>query len=235
MGRKYSGLGLKRRLWKSQSHRRERLWTRLHFWVRERQVDEWAERTNVFFVLALGRSRTSVLAHLLDKAPGAEVFHEPVRSDCVAYRRAFHEPPRAKEYDNGFRKKEIYLRARGRPLESYGEVNSVLGRHAVALQEAFPNSTLFHLIRDGRDVIRSMMARKTMGPADRNIERIRPRPGDKCWNRPSCSAPRSVCEKAVDRRRNVTRARHAPLGRVVAWPERELPRHLRRRDEEERL
>lgn len=179
MAGKHFGPGLGRRLWKSQSHRRERLWTRLHFWVRERQVDEWAERTNIFFVLALGRSGTTFLAHLLDKAPEAAIFHEPVHADFGAYRRAFHEPASTMEYVNTFRKKEIYLRVRGKPLETYGEVNSVLRRHAVALQAAFPNSTLIHLIRDGRDVIRSMMARKTMGPADRNTEGIRPRPGDK--------------------------------------------------------
>ncbi|MFW6070645.1 MAG: sulfotransferase, partial [bacterium] len=155
--------------------------THLQFWITSRRVDAWSEKVNVFFVLAIGRSGTSFLAHLLDQAPGAHVVHEPIGEDFMAYQEAFHDPDAARSYVHRFRKKEIYLRARAvqmEHMEAYGEVNSALRRHARALAAAFPDAVLFHLVRDGRDVVRSMSARRTMTPEDKNTNAIRPRPGD---------------------------------------------------------
>lgn len=153
--------------------------THLQFWITNRRVDAWAETVNVFFVLALGRSGTSFLAHLLNQAPGAHVVHEPIGEDFMAYQEAYHDPKAAEGYVKRFRKKEIYLRARRlQTMGTYGEVNSALRRHARALTGAFPKATLFHLVRDGRDVVRSMSARRTMTPEDKNTSAIRPRPGD---------------------------------------------------------
>lgn len=155
--------------------------TKLHFWISNRRIDRWAESVNVFFVLAMGRSGTFFLSQLLDRAERARVFHEPTGSDFIAHQDAFHDPGAAVRYIQRFRKKEIYLRARTiqmDQMETYGEVNSALRRHARALADAFPNAVLIHLIRDGRDVVRSMSARRTMTPKDKNTAMIRPRPGD---------------------------------------------------------
>jgi hypothetical protein len=152
--------------------------TRLHFWITGRTIDEWARQTGIFFVLAIGRSGTHFLSDLLNKVPGTCIFHEPVREDFAAYVRAFHSGEEAKGYVHTFRKKEIYLRARAMHLGTYGEVNSLLRRHAYALQEAFPGAAFVHLVRDGRDIVRSMMARKTMTPEDRFTVAIQPHAED---------------------------------------------------------
>lgn len=157
-----------------QRYWREILPVKLRFWVSGRAVEAWIESTNLFFILGSGRSGTTFLANLLNKAAEAYVVHEPIRADFVAYRHAFHDATVAERYIKRFRKKEMYLRAYDRPITVYGEVNSVLRRHASALQQAFPDATLLHLVRDGRDVVRSMMARNTLLPDDPSTIGIRP-------------------------------------------------------------
>lgn len=149
-----------------------------YFWISKRKIDTWAESKNIFFILAIGRSGTKFLADLLSKAPGAYVVHEPVRADFLAYQRAFHSEEEAMKYIQVFRKREIYLRCRDRKINTYGEVNSALRRHCNALKHAFPKAVFIHLIRDGRDVLRSMMSRKTMTSEDPNTRLIYPVDGD---------------------------------------------------------
>jgi len=60
--------------------------------VTNRQVEQWIASKKFFFILALGRSGTTFLAHLLNLSSDAVVFHEPIRSDVDAYRRAFFSP-----------------------------------------------------------------------------------------------------------------------------------------------
>lgn len=162
-----------------QRYWREILPVKLRFWVSGRAVEAWSESTDLFFILGSGRSGTTFLANLLNKATEAHVVHEPIRADFVAYRHAFHDANAAERYVKQFRKKEMYLRAHGRPHTVYGEVNSLLRRHASALQQAFPDATLLHLVRDGRDVVRSMMARRTLLPDDPGTIGIRPTESDR--------------------------------------------------------
>jgi len=152
--------------------------TRLKFWITYREIEEWTSTKNIFFILAIGRSGTKFLADLLANAEGVYVVHEPVKEDFQAYQDAFHNNEKARDYIERFRKKEIYLRARGKQIDTYGEVNSVLRRHCNALREAFPQANFIHLIRDGREVIRSMMSRKTMTLEDLNTRLIHPKKGD---------------------------------------------------------
>ncbi len=105
-------------------------------------------------------------------------MHEPVPEDFEAYQRAFRDGRDAARYLR-FRKREIYLRARRTDGRVYGEVNSVLRRHAAALKHAFPGAFFFHLVRDGRDVVRSLYSRQTMSAADANTRAIRPPKGDR--------------------------------------------------------
>lgn len=157
------------------------LWKRIRSaFVSETKVRQWRDSTDLFFVLAIGRSGTTMLANLLDKADDAYVVHEPVDADFQAHQRAFHDPGDAKRYIEGFRAKEMCLRASRRDVAIYGEVNSVLRRHCDALRSAFPDATLIHLVRDGRDVVRSMFSNQTMTPGDVNTAEIRPR-GDDPW------------------------------------------------------
>lgn len=130
--------------------------------VSQEQWEEWSGKRKFFFILANGRSGTSFLANLLNQAQGARVFHEPVLEDFYAYIKAFHNPNAAEKYVQGFRKKEIYVRMRNIEADVYGEVNGVLRCHAEPLKKAFTNATLIHLVRNGRDVVRSAMSRDTL-------------------------------------------------------------------------
>jgi hypothetical protein len=149
---------------------------RLRFWITHKKADEWIENKKIFFILATGRSGTQFLSSLLNKSPGAYVVHEPVREDFRSYEEVFYNEKKAHKYIQGFRKKEIYDRAREREIHTYGEVNSVLRRHCNALKKSFPNAQIFHLIRDGRDVVRSSMSRGTMLANHPSTQKIRPTP-----------------------------------------------------------
>lgn len=151
---------------------------KLYFWITNREIDFWVNHTQLFFVHAIGRSGTKFLANLLGKGSATAIFHEPVHEDYKAYLRAFHSSEDAMVYIRKFRKKDIYLRARGNKTRSYGEVNSLLRRHVKALNETFPNAVMIHLVRDGRDVVRSMVSRKTMTAQDKNTLGIYPHQDD---------------------------------------------------------
>lgn len=141
-------------------------------------VEAWETRTDLFFVLGIGRSGSMFLAHLLNHAPGAEVRHEPVLVDFAAYTRAYFDEDAARRYLREFRKREIFLRLCDQDVRVYGEVNTNLRRHCKALRREFPDSTLFHLVRDGRDVVRSMMSRRTFKPWDPVTSLIHPKEDD---------------------------------------------------------
>ena len=146
----------------------------LALWVTQEQVEEWANKWKFFFILALGRSGTAFTANLLNNPQGVHVFHEPAFEDFFASLRAFYNPQHAERYMPGFRKKEIYLRMRNTTPGIYGEVNSALRRHVEGIKRSFPGAALVYLVRDGRDVVRSMMSRRTMTIKDPFTFRIHP-------------------------------------------------------------
>ncbi len=157
--------------------------TQLHFWISSQEINSWIDQVQFFFILAIGRSGTKLLANLLSMGYGAVVYHEPVPEDYQAYLRAYQIPKDSSSYINNFRKKEIYLRARRKKPKIYGEVNSLLRRHVVALKESFPNAILIHLIRDGREVVRSMMSRNTFSTYDKNTHGVSPKHNDQFINK----------------------------------------------------
>jgi hypothetical protein len=146
----------------------------LALWVTTPQFEEWKKQWKFFFILGVGRSGTTFLTNLLNQAPGAYVFHEPTFEDFNASIQAFYSSHIAERYIQGFRKKEIYLRMRHTTPGVYGEVNGALRRHAEALKKAFAGATIVHLIRDGRDVVRSLMSRRTMTLKDPFNIRLHP-------------------------------------------------------------
>jgi hypothetical protein len=130
--------------------------------VTNKQAEEWAQNWKFFFILGFGRSGTAFMADLLDKVMGAHVFHEPVLEDFFAHARVHYNPADGDRYMQGFRKKEIFARMKHIPSGVYGEVNSTIRCHANAIKNTFPNAVLIHLVRDGRDVVRSTAGRRTM-------------------------------------------------------------------------
>lgn len=131
-------------------------------WVSGEQIESWMEQWQFFFILGFGRSGTAFLSNLLDQAQGVYVFHEPVFEDFNAHVHAHYSHKKAEKYIQEFRVKEIYTRTRHLKPGIYGEVNGTLRCHVEALKIAFPNVTLLHLVRDGRDVVRSTVSRRTM-------------------------------------------------------------------------
>lgn len=126
------------------------------------QLDEWMMSWHIFFILGFGRSGTAFMADLLNRAEAAYVFHEPVLEDFYAHFRAHYDSKAAERYLQGFRKKEICFRTRHLIPGIYGEVNGNLRCHSNAIRIAFPKAVLLHLVRDGRDVVRSAMPRRVM-------------------------------------------------------------------------
>jgi hypothetical protein len=160
----------------------------------EDEIAAWAGRVKMFFILAIGRSGSMFLAHLLDQAPEARVYHEPTRVDFAAYTEAFYDQKAAEDYLSRYRKKEIYLRMRDSQSATYGEVNTNLRRHCNALKRVFPDATFVHLVRDGRDVIRSMMSRRTFRSWDPVTSLIRPQEGDpQCDTWPGMNRFEKLC------------------------------------------
>ncbi len=131
----------------------------MKFWITEKEVNNWFKEKNVFFILGMGRSGTKLLADLLNKEKKSAVFHEPVNEDFRAVVEAHKSETLADKYIKKFRKKRSYSLLKNKDIKTYGEVNSALRFHAKALKKNFPQSNLLHLVRNGKDVVRSLMSR----------------------------------------------------------------------------
>ena len=127
--------------------------------VQDEEIQQWINSKSIFFILAIGRSGTTFFSSLLNQSETAHVVHEPLSRDYLEYRSSFKQSYSRHLYIKYFRIKEIYLRGRHKNFSVYGEVNGNLRRHAKALQDNLPSAKFFHLVRDGRDVVRSTMAR----------------------------------------------------------------------------
>jgi Sulfotransferase family len=154
-------------------------------WVTQDDLETWSKEWKFFFILGFGRSGTAFMANLLNQAQEAYVFHEPVIEDFYAHLKAHYNQTEAKRYMQGFRKKEIYFRTRHMTPGVYGEVNGNLRCHSEAIRLAFPNAALLHLVRDGRDVVRSAMPRRVMTIRNPLSLMIHPEDADPwkaCWH-----------------------------------------------------
>ena len=113
---------------------------------------------NLFFIVGHGRSGTMFLSRLLNSAERVVVKHEDYDDDIVYFHLGM-----TNNYQNiiahqlAGRFKKIFD---GLPddIVVYGEVNSLL-RYNIEWIKQNLNPILLHLIRDGRDVVRSMYSR----------------------------------------------------------------------------
>ena len=131
--------------------------------VPEKRILTWFSTKSTFFVVSTGRTGTKWIAEVLNLNKDALVEHEPIPVETWAYKAAVGNLIVAEKYIRKFRLKEIYLRvARQHPdLKIYGEVNGMLRRHIESILKHIPEVKLIHLVRDGRDVVRSIMSRRT--------------------------------------------------------------------------
>lgn len=112
-----------------------------------------------FFVLAMGRSGTHFLSGLLATDGRGVVHHEPHTLDPVLTRlRQGGGTDRALDAELDRRFDELLGAAAGSAF--YGEVNSYLRFEAPYLARRFPDAVLIHLVRNGRDFVRSAWTRE---------------------------------------------------------------------------
>ena len=113
-----------------------------------------------FIVTGHGRSGTLWLARLLNQCDDSvNVHHEPLAQfDAARYADVYHGTLDAAEFvcQRRLRMERVWQR---HPDQGYAEVNSYLRYCVPALHEAFPDTPVLGLVRDGRFVVRSMLAR----------------------------------------------------------------------------
>lgn len=132
--------------------------------VSDSNLSAFVESRSFFFVVSTGRTGSAWLSRLLNTAPNAFVEHEPVLWEQAAHLDAINNPLGTDEYVRNFRLKHMYLRWRSGPkpeARTVGEVNSAVRRHVEALQKCLPGAQFVHVVRDGRDFVRSIMSRGT--------------------------------------------------------------------------
>ncbi|MCB0754824.1 MAG: sulfotransferase [Flavobacteriales bacterium] len=136
---------------------------------RNHQADiaDWYTEKRLFFGYGVFRSGTTFLADFLNRhAKNAVVQHEANVNDYWFYAKAIHSDKEALSYISGYRLNEIYFRLKDVPLDVYGEINPFLRRHCKAIAEALPEAKQFHIVRDSRKVLRSLMSRELFDRKD---------------------------------------------------------------------
>lgn len=163
------------------------------FILSRKKTDQLLSSCRFFFITGMGRSGTTFLVNLLNNVQGTSVYHE-VYPDFDALIDAYYDPDEAYNYFNYRRKKIIAARINKINCQIYGEVNSLLRYHVDVLSK-FNNVRLFHLVRDGRSVVQSIMNRTAFTSDDEKITgKIKPKKNDpyyKVW--PEMSRFEKVC------------------------------------------
>ncbi len=133
---------------------------------KENEIEKWYKDRDIFFGFSSIRSGTVFIANILaTETKNAHIEHEANIDDYWHYPKAIGNDEEASNYINNYRLKEIPTRA-NRKCTYYGEVNPFLRLHCKAIKTALPKAKLFHIVRDGRQVVRSIMSREILGRKD---------------------------------------------------------------------
>jgi hypothetical protein len=162
-------------------------WVRFDMWITRNKIkirlsvlpvedciNKWFSERNIFFVLGSGRSGTKFFSELFNSDENAIVFHEPIPEDFDAFCIAHKDEKSAFKYMSRYRMKKIYSLVKDLNVKTYGEVNSALRYHVGAIPKCFPHSKTLHLIRDGRDVVRSFISRNHYTKGSKGHHALRP-------------------------------------------------------------
>lgn len=133
------------------------------------------------FITGSGRSGTQLVWELLKKTGRVTVHHEPNFSEDVATMDLLRrDSKKAKKYWRYFRNREVYKRWIQDPENLYAEVNGTIRYQLPAIRELYPQAYSILLVRDGRDVIRSIMGLPQFyNRASRGAFALGPLSGDK--------------------------------------------------------
>ena len=111
-----------------------------------------------FFVLSAGRCGTMTLAHLLDSASNARVWHHPQPDPIREALQAWHgEIDRTEAFWRFRRPFLMHSWAEGRV---HGETDLLMTPFADVIADEIPDAKFIVLVRDPRDFVRSGMRRK---------------------------------------------------------------------------
>jgi hypothetical protein len=132
-----------------------------------KQISEWIDSKNLFFGYGIFRSGTTFLADFLNRhAKGSVVQHEANVNDYWFYAKAIHSDVKAQKYIQDYRLAEIYYRTKQLDFNTYGEINPFLRRHCKAMKMVLPQTKQFQIVRDPKNVLRSLMSRELLGRKD---------------------------------------------------------------------
>ena len=134
---------------------------------REVEAELWFKKTPLFFGFSSPRSGTVFMTDLLlNEIKDGIIEHEANIVDYPHYAQAIQSQEDAYQYIHDFRKKDIYYRSQGKKVSVYGEVNPFLRMHCKAIARVFPKAKLFHLVRNGKSIVASVMSRDKLGRKD---------------------------------------------------------------------
>ncbi|MEN8169042.1 MAG: hypothetical protein ABFS08_02320 [Pseudomonadota bacterium] len=127
----------------------------------EKRMSRKLDSLNLFFVLSTGRAGTKWVSEVLSLVDRAQIVHEPIPMEVHAHMDAIYDAVKAENYVKSVKRKDIFFRVLRHDCDIYGEINGNIRRHIPFLKSYFPKAKFLHLVRDGRNVVRSILARNT--------------------------------------------------------------------------
>ena len=119
-----------------------------------------------FLITSTGRTGTTLFSKMLNNINGAYVVHEPLFQEIKYHRLAMEDPNFSRNFLEDFRFKEIFYRLEKNDCKIYGEVNGGLRRNIKELKDLLPNMKIIHIVRNGKELISSVLNRNTFLKGD---------------------------------------------------------------------
>jgi acetyltransferase-like isoleucine patch superfamily enzyme len=116
----------------------------------------------IFFAVSTGRSGSTALADALSQHPEITCLHEPRWNLIPLSTNYEHGTISRQEAEAALRR--LYCDSSGIPEGTYGESDLKLGNLVEILADMLPEAKFLWLIRDGRDVVASFLARRWYEP-----------------------------------------------------------------------
>ena len=125
-----------------------------------------------FFITSLGRSGTKFLSKLINNSEEVICKHEPYRQDYLNIGLSYYYPNSTILNDNLHKRFESIKKNNSKlGYSCYGEVNSLLRYNAEWLKSNL-NAKIVHIIRNPKDVVRSIYSRNVYRDGSSHIEII---------------------------------------------------------------
>lgn len=130
--------------------------------------EKWLAETEFVFGVASPRSGTVFMTDLLAKhlEGKANVVHEGSIIDYYAFGMAIQSLDAAYDYFNDFKLKDIFYRFGASNMPMYIEISPFLRLHGKIIQESIPDAKILHIVRNGKESVRSMMSRNMLSDKD---------------------------------------------------------------------